>query len=838
MRRGDLFVGKLWLASAMMLATACTNENAWSDFSDEQLSSGRSILINALHETDPSGKWIGKVHLELQTDPGLVDREAFKIRFTEDSVLISGGSGAGVLYGSQEAAGMLIGRQSLPAGQERTGSPAMKWRGISLQLMKLGEYNFAVTPEEFPFFYDRELWLEFLDFMATQRFNYIILWNGHPFDYFVKFDKYKEAQSGLSGAQIDENHDMLKWLIAEGGKRNIKFFFEFYNIHTSVYYQEAHGLPRELSIPTEELAAYTGYSISKFVSEFPEVGLFVTPGEGLDREYSDEWINNVIFKAIKSTGYTPTVFMRAWFFDLEHARRIVDQYPDLYFVRKFNVEMIADTRVDPENSQWAGLNGNFVVNIHLAANLEPFRWNPPAYIQSIVRNNITSGAESIQLHPRKAWRWPYGSDSGTNEYQWIRDTLFFTAWSRYAWDPDRDRESEEQYWLDLLTLRYGNRDAASHYLKSAEAGADVLPALQRLIWLGYDNHTIVTTGCTLEQLLASEGIPFLDLQPTLRIQEYITLLKSGHTIQGESPIDFLSGKVTDAEEALDEARMARALATVHRDELQRIAGDAEAIVHASRFYLHKVMALRSWVLLNEGIEARTNQDFFLEYLAESVEDYRELCRTTLPLYESVSDVPATHPIRLKKTPYHWNDLLVLYEKELTLYRQELKTEKSSEFYQPDQKGFAGIFYSNPGFVDLVSVEEVNRIDYDWDQDEEIGRHWSYKWLGFLKAPQEGPITVIVSSDRPVQVKLGKAYLELDTGVVYMARKEIRCAADSMYQIEISYNHEEGVGGSLKLEWEWEGHTREIVPGEYLYHAESQRRQNTLFPRLIEEMELK
>lgn len=804
-KEGTILFWNMLLAVVLSLATACNQKTERNDFSEGQIESGRTLLLEALQKTDPSGELYEQVSLELQTDSGMEDPESYEIRFAEDSLFVTGGSGAGVFYGSQEAAGVVLKYKGLPAGMERSGSPAMKWRGISLQLMKLGEYNYAITPREFPFFYDKELWLEFLGFMAAQRFNYIILWNGHPFDYFVTFDSFREAQAGLSEEQIRENHDMLKWLIAEGGKRNIKFFFEFYNIHTSVYYQEAHHLPKEISEPTEELAAYTAYSLSKFVSEFPEVGLFVTPGEGLDREYSDSWINNVIFKVIKSTGYTPTVFMRAWFFDLEHARRILDHYPDLYFVRKFNVEMIADTRPDPENVEWAELNGNFVVNIH--------------------------------LHPRKAWRWPYGSDAGTQQYQWERDTLYFTAWSRYAWDPYRDSINDEKYWMDLLTLHYGNRDAAAHYLESVSTGADVLPALQRLIWMGYDNHTIITAGLTLEQLQASKGIPFLDIRPTLRIPEYLECLKKGCAIQGESPIDFLSRKVEEAEKSLEEADVALTFATLHRDELRRIVGDAETIVHSARFYLHKAMALRYWVLLNEGTEIRKNKKLFLKYLEESVKDYRELCNTTLPLYKSMSDVPALHPVRLKKTPYHWSDLLILYEKELDLYRKDLEVEKTAEFYRPDLKGLVAIFYSNPGFVDLVSVEEVQGIDYNWDLDEEIGRHWSFKWLGYIKTPVDGQLTLIVSSDRPVELKIGKDLLKSSPDQAFKTRKDILCSMNSLYPLEISYNHEEGAGGSLKLEWEWEGHPREVVPGEYLFHTVSQRTQNILFHRLIENMEL-
>jgi len=793
---------------------------------------GKEIILESLENMSS----IDSVKINTSIDKSLSDnREAYDIEIDGKEISITGGGEAGILYGCLKVKEEIVQNNSVPNNFKISDSPAMKWRGISLQLMKLGEYNYAITPEEFPFFYDKSLWKEFLDFMVDQRFNYIILWNGHPFDYFVKFDKFKEAQSGMTDEQIQQNNDMLKWLIAEGGKRNIKFFFEFYNIHTSVYYQKVHNLPKQISKPTPELAAYTEYSIAKFVSEFPEVGLFVTPGEGLEREYSDEWINNVIFKAVKSTGFTPTIFMRAWFFDLEHARKIVDNYPDLYFVRKFNVEMIADTRVDPENREWAKLNGNFIVNIHLAANLEPFRWNPPSYIQTIVQNNIESGANGIHLHPRKAWRWPYGSEAGTKEFQWSRDTLFFTAWSRYSWNPDREKSNEDKYWIDLLTDRYGNKKAAEHFLKSFESGADILPALQKLIWLGYDNHTIVTAGATLIQLQNSKGIPFLSIKPTLRISEYIKALKSGEKITGETPIDFVAAKIDEAKESLREAKLAAKSAKSNLDEANRIVKDAEAILHSAEYYYHKLIALKAWILLGEGISPEKNKNLFIKYLSKSVNDYSLLCKVTERTYESTSDVPARHPVRFKKTPYHWKDLLPLYEKELRIYKNEIDVKRNSEFYKPKLNGLAGIFYSEPYFIDAEKPHPADEINFDWYGNEEIGRNWSIEWFGYLKAPTNVDVRIILSADRDTRINLGDRIIKYEVSEAKEKIENIQFEKDKFYPLEIYYDHPGVEGGFVKLEWSWDGHPKGIISEEYLFHSKAQNNKTKLLAELIKEM---
>ncbi|NOX64655.1 MAG: hypothetical protein GXO85_02370, partial [Chlorobi bacterium] len=530
-----------------------------------------------------------------------------------------------------------------------------------------------------------------------------------------------------------------------------------------------------------------------------------------------------------------TIFMRAWFFDLEHAKKIVDNYPDLYFVRKFNVEMIADTLVDPENKEWAKLNCNFIVNIHLSANLEPFRWNPPSYIQTIVKNNIKSGANGIHLHPRKAWRWPYGSDTGSKKYQWERDTLFFTAWSRYSWNPDRNKSSDHEYWINLLTKRYGNEKAAEHFLKSFKAGADVLPALQRLIWLGYDNHTIVTAGATLVQLQKSKGIPFLSIKPTRRISEYIEALKSGKKITGETPIDFVAKKIVEANESLKEAELAAKSTTHDLDEAKRIVKDAEAILHSAEYYYHKLKALKAWVLLGEGIEPEKNKNLFIKFLSKSVDDYSLLCKATEETYESTSDVPAKHPVRFKKTPYHWKDLLPLYKKELAIYKNEIDVKRNSDFYKPKINGLAGIFYSEPNFVDAEEPHPADEINFDWYGNREIGRHWSIKWFGYLKAPTNGNIKIVLSADRDVQINLADKIIKFDASKAKEEIESIQFKKDKFYPIEIYYDHSGGKGGFIKLEWSWNGHRIEIIPKKYLFHSEAQFNKTKLLAELIKEM---
>ena len=640
--------------------------------------------------------------------------EGFQLTSKPEGIVIAGYDAAGLMYGCLELARHVHDTGKLPDHLDIAEAPSMSLRGTCILLMKLGLYDYPVTPAEFPFFYDKDLWTQYLDFLAENRFNYLAFWNGHPFDYFVKLDKYPEAQDGLEPGLLERNHEMLMWLAKEAEKRNIWLMFQFYNIHVSVYFAKAHKLPEHgISKPTPLLRDYTSYCIERFVSEFPSVGLYICPGESLEIEHTSDWINDVIFAAVKRTGKTPPIMIRSWGIDLEHMKRVAGNYPRLYTERKFNVEMIASTEIDPENAEWAKLSGNHVVNIHCLGNLEPFRWSPPSYIQKCIQSSIKAGATGLHLYPRKAWRWPYGCDKTPGgrgprraenepELQWNRDWMWFEAWGRYAWNANRDAKSEKSYWLERLGKRFGV-NAGAHVLNAYESSADVLPAIQRLVWLGNDNHTVVGAGALLDQLQTAKGIPFLDLPDTMRIPDYMEAVKAGKKFTSKDSIAFLAAKTDDARKAVWEAVTAATLSEDHRDEVEGIEHDMQAEELIAEFYHHKLQAAVAKALVDAEIDVDRNVKSCVTHLSASLNDFRALTNLTLETYESMSDVPAWNPVKSLPCPYHWSDVLPVYETEFKEIVDQLKKKTD------DPTGFKMLAaaaylegYSIPGMDTAVS----------------------------------------------------------------------------------------------------------------------------------------
>ncbi|NWG13404.1 MAG: hypothetical protein HXY20_07725 [Acidobacteria bacterium] len=801
---------------------------------DPRIAWGRQQIEAALRRTGQSSEGGSAVGVDVRAGipgaelPARARRpEGYRVRFGSRSIRVDGLDPAGAMYGCLEAARRIAASGRLPGETDIADAPALGLRGTCILLMKLGTYNYPITPEEFPFFYDRQLWLEYLDFLAAQRLNFISLWNGHPFAYFARLEKYPEAQAGMAPELLEQNREMLAWLAREAERRNIWLLFQFYNIHTSVYFQKAHGLPEEISRPTPLLADYTGHAIERFVSEFPGIGLYVCPGEALELEHTDRWINDVIFPAVKRTGKTPPVVVRSWGIDLEHMRKVAGNYPRLYTERKYNVEMLASTEIDPENAEWARITGDHIVNIHLVANLEPFRWNPPGYIQRCIQSSVRAGATGVQIYPRKAWRWPYGSDAGPLELQWKRDALYFEAWARYAWNPALDSAQERAHWLRRLADRFGTSKAAQHLLDSFEAGADVLPALQRLLWIGDSNHTIIAAGAKLSQIEKAPGIPFLALPEMPRIPRFIEELRAGRKPEVVDPAAFVAAKAAEARRALRAAEAGARAAKRNQQEASRIESDARAVALVARFYEEKIRAAISGSLFAAGIERDANAAGLRKHLKASLDIFRSLVALTARTYTSISDVPAWHPVRLQACPYHWSDLLPVYEAEARRIKEDMRfalVPSDAPFRKPTLPGLAGILYGNPNWDRPERPFPAASLEFDWTvRGPEDGKNWSAEWFGTLVAPASGTVRFLVESDRGASLSLdGHALVEW-RGEPGTREGMLQMEAGKAYALRLAYNHDGGAGGRLRVLWSWAGRPPVLISGNCLLHSPADKR---------------
>lgn len=230
---------------------------------------------------------------------------------------------------------------------------------------------------------------------------------------------------------------MFSFLTAEADKRGIFVIQMFYNILLSKPFAEHYGLKtQDRNRPiTPLISDYTRKSVAAFIEKYPNVGLLVCLGEAMDTYEDDvEWFTKTIIPGVKdglkALGRTdePPILLRAHDTD---CKMVMDAalplYKNLYTMHKYNGESL--TTYEPRgpwskiHSDLSALGSIHISNVHILANLEPWRWGSPDFVQKAVNamHNV-HGANALHLYPQASyWDWPYTADKladGNGSISW------------------------------------------------------------------------------------------------------------------------------------------------------------------------------------------------------------------------------------------------------------------------------------------------------------------------------------------------------------------------------------------------------------------------------------
>src|SRR5690606_30681912 len=383
------------------------------------------LLLGVLGTTERWEKFVPATLLE-----SLKDKESFVIFRKDDKspLIIVGKDETGLLYGCEEALkNTFFGNNPVSYAD----GPEMVLRGTAIGMQKTDYlpgrdvYEYPYTEELFPWFYDKELWIQYLDMLLENRYNTLYLWNGHPFSSLVKLKDYPYALE-VDEATFKKNEQMYSFLTEEANKRGIWIIQMFYNIILPQPFAQKHNLKTQERnrVITPLIADYTQKSIAAFVEKYPNVGLLVTLGEAMEGVGQDDidWFTKTIIpgvkQGLKAQGNTiePPIILRAHDTD---APAVMDAalpiYKNLYTMAKFNGEALTtyETR-----GKWAELHQQLgsigtvhIQNVHILANLEPFRYAAPEFIRkSVVSMHKTHYSNGIHIYPQASyWDWPYSA---------------------------------------------------------------------------------------------------------------------------------------------------------------------------------------------------------------------------------------------------------------------------------------------------------------------------------------------------------------------------------------------------------------------------------------------
>ena len=658
----------------------------------------------------PAGQPDHRVIALALADSSDLPKEGYSISTEGLLTTVTGNDPSGVIYGTVDITDRFLheGKLDLPEGRTED-APEMVLRGTCIGVQKTfilpgrHVYEYPYTPENFPWFYDKERWVEYLDMLVDNRMNSLYLWNGHPFASLVKLPDYPFAVE-VDDSTFEKNKEMYRFLTEEADKRGIFVIQKFYNILVSKPFAEHYGIKtQDRNRPiTPLLSDYTRKSIAAFVENYPNVGLLVCLGEAMDTYEDDvEWFTKTIIPGVKdglkALGRTdePPILVRA---HDTNCKMVMDAalplYKNLYTMHKYNGESL--TTYEPRGP-WAkihqdlsALGSTHIENVHVLANLEPFRWSSPDFVEKTVQAmHDVHGANALHLFPQASyWEYPYTADKlpdGSREEQLYRDWAWYKLWGRYAWNCRRDRQQEVSYWNREFARFYGMDDSQGALIREAyEQSGEIAPKLLRRFGITEGNRQTLLLGMFVSQLVN----PYkYTIYPGFyescgpegeKLIEYVEKEWKKEPHVGELPLDVVADCARRGDAAVAAIDQLQGKAKENADEFSRLANDMHCYREFAWFFYYKVHAAKH-VLDYQWSRDLACLDSVAPLLEKSIKHYQKLVDLTKEHYlyaNSMQTAQRRIPIGgdegRNKT---WEELLPHYEKELANFRAHLQTLK-------------------------------------------------------------------------------------------------------------------------------------------------------------------
>lgn len=688
---------------------------------------GIARLKAALRSAAGGGRIVLKEQSAAGKQPGA--KESYSIVSAASTITITGGDASGLLYGCLDLADSirLLGR--LPVHIDKKDRPEMTLRGACIGVQKptllpgRGPYEYPYTPENFPWFYDKALWLKYLDSMVDNRMNTLYLWNGHPFASLVRLPDYPYAVE-VDDAIFRKNEEMYRFLTEEADRRGIWVIQLFYNIIVSKPFAEHNHLKtqdRNRHI-VSLIADYTRKSIAAFVAKYPNVGLMITLGEAMEGVGQDDidWFTKTIIPGIKdglrALGRTdePPVVLRAHDTDGPAVMAAaLPLYKNLYVEAKYNGEAL--TTYTP-HGPWADLHRQLsqisrglIENIHIMANLEPFRYGSADFIQRCVEAmHSVYGAKGLHLYPQASyWDWPYSADkTDPRLLEMDRDWIWYKAWARYAWNCHRDRPGEVAYWSRQLAEKFGSGSAqGKDILDAYEQEGEIAPKLLRRWGITDGNRQTLTLGMFMTQLIDPERYGLFTLlyesegPPGETLSQYAEKEWKHQAHTGETPVDVIHDVRKEGRMAVAAIDKAAGRITRNRAEFDRLRNDMYCYRALADCYAAKAEAALA-ILRYKYSNNIADLEQALPLLKASVDAYRELTRLATPVYRYANSMQTQQrkiPIRGANGKFiTWEEMLPLYEAEYATFKTRVDSLRAA--------GSSGTAPAAPAVYQPVAVQ--------------------------------------------------------------------------------------------------------------------------------------
>jgi hypothetical protein len=557
-------------------------------------------------------------------------------------VTVRGGGPGGVMYGGLELAEQ-IRLHGLAGVQPLKRTPHFAQRGVKFNVpldVRTPSYSDMGDPAQanIATVWDFEFWREYLDALARHRYNYVSLWNLHPFPSLVRVPEYPDValadvqRSTIRFAEhystrtedivtpamlaqvetvrrltIDEKIAFWRRVMAYARDRNIDFYIVTWNTYTYGTGGK-YGITEELTNPVT--VDYFRRSVAALFRTYPLLrGIGVTAGENMGAHNSsfqakEDWLfatygQGVLDAAREQPG------RKIRFIHRQHETKAADiartfapltANPDIEFVFSFKyaqahalsattqtfhrefVESLGDLQ-----TLWTLRNDDALM----------FRWGAPDFVRAFIRNMPEAPTLGV-YYGSDMWVWGREflgrKPTEPRQLEINKHWLDWLLWGRLSYDPTLDNDRLAA----LVAVRFPGVEGR-RMLEAWQHASMTYPLTTGFHWGQFDFQWYVE-ACFSRPQPAQTASGFHDVNrfitlgvhpgtDNVPIPRYVEAVLAGERLPGTPPPEVARQLDRHADAAL--AGIAGLTGGADR-ELRETLGDIRAMALLGKYYAAKI----------------------------------------------------------------------------------------------------------------------------------------------------------------------------------------------------------------------------------------------------------
>ena len=623
---------------------------------------------------------------------GTLKSEGFSIRKSSKAgrtaYWVVGADAGGVMYGGLELA-EIIRVNGLDGIKEADQNPYMAMRGTKFNipldvrtpsytdLCDAGQNNIA---EMWSFGF----WKDYIDNLARYRYNYISLWNLHPFPSLVKVPDYPDvalddvkrstvkwqenynlSARGFDSPEIVSNVEILKKMTIEekiefwrkvmryAKDRNIDFYVVTWNIFD--YGTEGkYGITDDIN--NETTIDYFRKSVRQMFLTYPDLaGIGLTTGENMPKasfRQKEDWAFKTyaqgLLDAAKAQPGRKFTFIhrqhQTGAKDIARKFKPLIDHKDIEFIFSFKY---AKAHVYSSTKQ--PYHPGFVKDIQEEGNLKTiwtlrnddvyhFRWGAPDFVREFIKNIPYDVSRGFYLgSDQYIWGREFMSTEPETprQIEIVKHWYHWMIWGRLGYDPNLGNER----FIDIIRQQYPNTSGRDLF-DAWQHASMVYPLTTGFHWGSLDFQWYIE-ACKSRPGPAQTPSGFHDVNrfitlgphkgtDNISIPDYVAAVTEGKPLSGTTPIE-VSGRI--------HSHADKALAILDRlnhggdKELRLTLGDIRAMAYMGKYYAHKIRGATELALFRET-RKKEHQNAAIEELTSAAEFWRLYTSTALSQYKN------------------------------------------------------------------------------------------------------------------------------------------------------------------------------------------------------------